>query len=71
MNAIFGDQFYRQCILELFKNLCQLRVLRICFSQFFQDTFYTRNDHLVTRMEELKKLICQAKQAHRSCFSFE
>ena len=43
MNAIFGDQFYRRYILELFKILCRLRVLRICFFNFFPDTFYTWN----------------------------
>ena len=31
MNAIFGDQFYRRYILELFKNLCQL----------FENLFFT------------------------------
>ena len=61
MNAIFGDQFYPRYILDLFKNLCRQWVLRICFSQFFQDTFYTRNAHLGTHMLELIKPNCQAK----------
>ena len=39
--------------ISIFKNLCRLWVLRICFSQFFQDTFYIWNAHLGTRMVEL------------------
>ena len=61
MNAIFGDQFYRRYILDPFKNLCRLLLLRICSSQFFQDTFYTWNAHLGTRMVQLIKPSCQAK----------
>ena len=65
---IFGDQFYRRYILGLFKNLCRLRVLRICFSQFFQDTFYTWNAHLGTRVVELIKPSCQAKAGAQKLF---
>ena len=68
MNAIFSDQFYRQYILELFKNLCGLWVFRICFSQFFQDTFYTWNAHLGTQIVELIKLSCQGKVGAQKLF---
>ena len=55
-------------ILELFKNLCRLWVLRICFSQIFQDTFNTRIAHLGTRMVELMKPSCQAKAGAQKQF---
>ena len=35
--------------------------MRICFSLFFQDTFYTRDTHFGTCMEERIKPSCQAK----------
>ena len=58
MNAIFGDRFYRRYILELFKNLCRLWVLRICFSQFFQDTLLYiecpfRHSYVITYKSQL------------------
>ena len=68
MNVIFFDKFYRRYIFELFKNLCQLWVLRICFSQFFQDTFYTWNAHLGTRMVELIKRSFKKKQVTEAVF---
>ena len=68
MNAIFGDQLYGGYNLELFKNFCPLWVLRICFSQFFQDTFYTWNAHLGTRVVELKKDSCQTKAGAQKLF---
>ena len=58
MNAIFGDQFYQQYILKISQNLSWRWVLRICFSQFFQDTFYAWITHLGASVVELIKQQC-------------
>ena len=68
MNAIFGDQFYCRYILELFKNMCWLCVLRIRLLLFFYDTFYTWNAHLGTRMVEFIRPSCQAKARAQKLF---
>ena len=39
MNALFDDQFYWGYLLQIFNKICQLWVLRMCFSEFYQDTF--------------------------------
>ena len=61
MNAIFGDQFYWRYRLKIPQNLNQLWVLRICFSQLFQDTFSGWNTHWGTSMVKLIKPSCQEK----------
>ena len=48
--------------------------LRICFSQFFQDTYYTKNTHLGTCLPELVvDTSCQEKNRRKEavCFYFD
>ena len=53
---------------KISKNFECLWILRICFSQFFQDTFYTWNAHLGTFMVELIKPSCQAYTGAQKLF---